>query len=56
MSNKVVMETKAGVGDNDIYLETRGLFSVFFTKRSEIGRMLDVKNKEKFKVTVERIK
>jgi len=57
MSNKVVMETKAVIEDNgkEIYLETRGLFNVFFTKRSEIGRMLDVKDKEKFRVTIERI-
>ncbi len=58
MSNKVVMETKADVdlGMGDINLNSRGSFYVSFTRRSEIGRMLDVKDKEKFKVTIERIK
>lgn len=56
MSNKITVETVAKVeSGNAVNLATRGTFDVYFTKRSEIGRVLDVKNKEKFKVTVERI-
>ena len=58
MSNKITVETKADVDEEGrwVTLLKRGSFEVTFTKRSEIGQMLDVKDKEKFKVTIERIK
>ena len=39
-----------------INLNARGSFTVEFTENSEIQRMLNVKDGEKFKVTVERVK
>ena len=58
MSNKVTMEVKANTfpKGSEIALEARGSFGVYFSPRSEISQMLDVKDKEKFKVTIERIK
>ena len=60
MSNKVVMETTANVESDfkslDISLVARGSFCVLFSQGSEIQRMLDVKNKEKFRITIERMK
>lgn len=57
MSDKVVMETKADTEKYiDVNLKCRGSFYVSFSGKSEIARMLDVKHKEKFRVTIERIR
>ena len=57
MSDKVTMDVKAkDYGGSGMSLYARGSFSVDFSKKSVIGKQLDVKDKERFKVTVERVK
>ncbi len=53
---KITVETKANLTNDQVFLDKRGSFFVCFTPGSEIGRILDVKQNQKFKVTIERVK
>ena len=55
MSNKVTMEVKANLDSDGVELATRGSFHVYYSKRSEINSMLNTKDGQRFKVTIERI-
>lgn len=57
MSNKIVIETRADTEEyNSIILFGRSSFDVSFAEKSKVARELKPQHKEKFKVTIERIK
>ncbi len=55
MANKVTVEIKSKVDDTEVEFE-KGNFYIVFGNKSKIGKELKVKDKEKFRITVQRIK